>query len=783
VRAPPLPGAGYLPRPRTSFIGRDNELAEARQLLERARLLTLTGAGGCGKTRFAIAVANAVADDFPAGVHFVSLAAIRDPALVPVAIAQSIGLQDSRGRPLLEHLSGYVADGKVLLVLDNFEHLLSAGEFVGQLLDASARLRVVVTSRSPLHLSGEQQFPVPPLAVPRLGSHLSTAAVAGCEAVQLFAERAAASVPGFDIDDANAAAIAEITDRLGGLPLAIELAAARVKLLPPEAILARLEHSLGLLVSDRQDVPGRQRTLRATIAWSYELMSEDARRLLAACSVFRGGISLEIIETVVDQVVDLRMPVLDVVQELVDQSLLRPLARSGAAPRYVMLESVRQFAAERLADLSCAAAVHAAHAAAFWKLASDLARPPCWPDKSRLDRLELEHDNLRAALDWYGREDSASALRLANKLTAFWSARGHFSEGRRRLGELLELVPNDGSELVDALNGAAWLAIDQGDRATALHLLDQSVARAHAARDPVAEGMALFYRGRAKFVAIGPATIAPSWRPPRNPAGAESDFLRAIELLTMADDRAGVAAALMLRALIPMFVGEIEVACELFERSAAMSKELDIGSVAARAQQLLGVARLELGDLVGARAVLQQAVPAVVEIGDRFAIPVGMSAVAGIAALGGRPRSALMVAGAAAAYEEVNQTYRPEPLRAYLEGWLAPARAAVGSAAPKLIDEGRRMTVAEALKVGLDDQPEGPLRRGPASGLTLRESEITALVARGLTNREIAGQLYISVRTVEAHVDHILTKLGFRTRTQLAAWAHEEGSSRQIRSG
>jgi non-specific serine/threonine protein kinase len=253
--------------------------------------------------------------------------------------------------------------------------------------------------------------------------------------------------------------------------------------------------------------------------------------------------------------------------------------------------------------------------------------------------------------------------------------------------------------------------------------------------------------------------------------------VQALQLLTMAGDRAGVAATLMLRALIPMFAGEIQVACELFERSAAMSQELGIGSVAARAQQLLGVARLELGDLAGARAALQEAVPAVVEIGDRFAIPIGLSAVAGLAALGGRPRSALMVAGAAAAYEEVNQTYRPEPMRAYLEGWLAPARSAVGGAAPKLIDEGRRMTPAAALAVGLDDRPEGALRAGPAQGLTPRESEITALVARGLTNREIAGQLYISVRTVEAHIDHILTKLGYRTRTQLASWAHEEGLS------
>jgi DNA-binding CsgD family transcriptional regulator len=233
----------------------------------------------------------------------------------------------------------------------------------------------------------------------------------------------------------------------------------------------------------------------------------------------------------------------------------------------------------------------------------------------------------------------------------------------------------------------------------------------------------------------------------------------------------------MLRAIIPQFAGELEVACELFERSAAMAQELGISSLATRAQQLLGIARLELGDVAGARVVLLQAVPAVVEIGDRFAIPVGLSALAGLAALGGRPRSALMLAGAAAAYEEVNQTYRPEPLRAYLEGWLAPARAAVGGAAAKLIGEGRRMTVDEALAAGLDDRPEGHPRAGPAQGLTPRESEITALVADGLTNREIAARLYISVRTVEAHIDHVLTKLGFRTRTQLAAWAHQEGLS------
>ena len=746
---------GHLPRPRTSFIGRENELVEGRRLLGHTRLLTLTGPGGCGKTRLVIELANAVAGDFPAGVRFVPLAAIKDPALVPVSIAQSFGLQDSRGRPLLEHLARHTEQAALLLVLDNFEQLLPAAEFVGQLLDAGDLLRVVVTSRSPLHLSGEQEFPVPPLAVPRSGE-LTVAGVAGCAASALFAERAAAAVPGFVIDGGNKDAVARITDRLGGVPLAIELAAARVKLLPPDAILARLDRSLGFLVSDRRDVPARQRTLRATVAWSYDLLSEDARRLLAACSVFRGGIGLDIAETVA--AATLRIDVLNGLQELVDHSLLRQVSGPGAAPRYVMLETVREFAAERLADLPYADAVHTSHASAFQSLAGELTRPPCWPDKARLDLFELEHDNFRAALDWYRREDPSAAVRLANRLTAFWSARGHFSEGRRRLGDLVHLVSADDSELPDALNGAAWLAIDQGDRASALALLDQGLERARQRDDRVAHGMSLLYRGRTKL-AIG------------NPAGGDADLSRALELLTDAGDRAGVAATLMLYALVPLFGGKIDLAGDRFERSAALSEELGMAGLAARARQLLGIARLELGDLAGARAALRHSVPAVVEIGDRFGVPIGLTALAGLAALEGRPRVALRVSGAAAAYEDVNQTYLPEPLRAYRDAWLAPARAAMGNPAAGLFDEGRRMTIEDVLAAGLETRDE------PTAGLTRRESEITALVARGLTNREIAGRLYLSVRTVETHVDHVLTKLGFRTRTQLAAWAHNHGNT------
>jgi non-specific serine/threonine protein kinase len=532
-----------------------------------------------------------------------------------------------------------------------------------------------------------------------------------------------------------------------------------VKLLSPEAISARLAHALGLLVGGRRDVPDRQRTLRAAIGWSYDLLTEPARRLLAVGSVFRGGIDLAGLEEVA---AGARVPVLDAVTELVDHSLLRPTqAASASAPRFVMLETVREFAAEQLRELPEQGQVRAAHAARFVELAQDLDRPPACPDRAGLDLLELEHDNFRAALDWLGAADPAMALRLANRLTGFWSIRGHFSEGRRRLGDLLERVPVDDPERLDALAGAAWLATDQGDGAALAPLLDETLARARARRDLVGEATALLYRGRATLIGGDLAGLA--------------DLERALELQTEAGDRAGLAAALWLGGAAAMVKDELPAAVERLERCVTLSEALGLPSIEARGRQLLGMARLELRDVAGARAALVKAAPAIIDIGDRFAIPIGLSALAGLAAEEGRPRAALRLAGAAAAYEEVNQTYRPPMIRMQLEAWLAPARATVGAAAAKLFDKGRGLTLDDAIALGLDDEPDDPSRAGPSAALTRREREIAVLVATGLTNREIAGRLYLSVRTVEVHVDHTLTKLGFRTRTQLAAWMHEEG--------
>ena len=405
--------------------------------------------------------------------YFVPLAPVRDPGLVPSTIAQSIGLQDARDRPLMEHLVSQLRERRLLIVLDNFEHLLPAAPVVTQLLQETSTLRILVSSRSPLRVSGEQECPVPPLDIPAVGSRPTAASLAACESVRLFAERAAAAAPEFTVSDENAPAIAQIARRLDGLPLAIELAAARCKLLPPEAIVPRLEHSLGLLTGGSRDLEDRQQTLRATIAWSYDLLTEGARRLLAACSVFAGGASLEVIETVCDAALDLGLPVLDGLQELVDQSLLRQVRSPGPSPaRYAMLETIREYAAERLDAMAEADQVRGAHAAAFLALIETGGRPQAGlATKEWLERVDIEHNNIRAALAWYRQHDPPAALRLAASMSAFWSLRGHHTEGRQRLGELLALVPEASMIRVSALNGAAWLAIDQGDYADAAGLL------------------------------------------------------------------------------------------------------------------------------------------------------------------------------------------------------------------------------------------------------------------------------------------------------------------------
>src|SRR5580692_331981 len=758
------PGASRisLPKPLTSFIGRERELAQAKRLLRGSYLVTLTGPGGSGKTRLCIALAAAVASDYPDGVYFVPLAPVRDPGLVPSTIAQSIGLQDARDRPLMEHLVSQLRGRQLLIVLDNFEHLLAGAPVVTRLLEETRAVRILVSSRSPLRVSGEQECPVPPLAVPEEDARPAAASLAACESVRLFAERAAAVVPGFTVDDQNAAAIAAIARRLDGLPLAIELAAARVKLLPPQAMLPRLDHSLGLLTGGRRDLPDRQQALRATIAWSYALLTKGARRLLATCSVFAGGASLEVIETVCDAAVDIGLPVLDGVAELVDQSLLRQVPRPGLV-RYAMLETIREYAAERLEAMPEAERARGAHAAAFLALVETGGRPHAGlARKEWLERVDTEHNNIRAALGWYREHDPRAALRLAASMSAFWSLRGHHTEGRQRLGELLSQVPEPSAARGSALNGAGWLAIDRGDYADAAAMLGESIELSHALGDTVGEAIATVYLGRCQMSR-------------RDIAGGAPHVERAVALVSQTGDGPATAFVTFYSGLVALLTGQLEAACGLFDRCAAMAAALDLEPLGARARLMFGFPLLDLGELAAARAALAESFPVCMDVGDRWVVQIGLAGFAGLAAKTGRPRLALRLAGAGDAYRDANEFSMPEPIAEIVGRWLAPARAKAGRAAERLVADGRRLSPEQAVDLVLAREPDDGPPPASRQALTRREAEVAALAARGLTNRDIAAQLFLSVRTVEVHVDHILTKLGFHTRTQLAAWALEVG--------
>jgi predicted ATPase len=751
-----------LPKPLTSFIGRERELAQAKRLLADSYLVTLTGPGGSGKTRLCIALAAAVADDYPDGVYFVPLAPVRDPELVPSTIAQSIGLQDARDRPLMEHLVTQLRERQLLIVLDNFEHLLAGAPVVTRLLQETSGVRILVSSRSSLRVSGEQECPVPSLAIPAEQAHSTAASLAACESVRLFAARAAAAVPGFALDDENAPVIAAIARRLDGLPLAIELAAARVKLLPPQAILPRLDHSLRLLTGGSRDLPDRQQTLRATIAWSYDLLTEGARRLLAMCSVFAGGASLEVIETVCDAAVDIGLPVLDGVAELVDQSLLRQVPRPGPV-RYAMLETIREYAAGRLDAMPEAEQARGAHAAAFLALVETGGRPHAGlARKEWLERVDVEHNNIRAALGWYREHDPSAALRLAASMSAFWSLRGHHTEGRQRLGELLSLVPGPSTARVSALNGAGWLAIDQGDYAEAAGMLGHSIELSRALGDTLGEAITTVYLGRCKMSSLDIATGAPLVE-------------RAVALVSETGDGPATAFVTFYSALVALLTGRLAAACGLFDRCAAMAAELGLAPLSGRARQMLGFSLLDLGKPAVARAALAEGFPISMEVGDRWIVQIGLAGFIGLAVKTGRFRLALRLAGACEAYRDANEFSMPIPIEEIVQRWLALARAKAGRAGERLIAEGRRLSPEEAVGLVLANEPDDATPRAIRQALTRREAEVAVLAARGLTNRDIADRLFLSVRTVEVHVDHIFTKLGFHTRTQLAAWAYEEG--------
>ncbi len=461
-----------LPVQPTPLVGREREVATVCELLRRqeVRLVTLTGPGGIGKTRLGVQVAAELSELFVDGMFFVDLAPLSDPTLVVHTIAQRLGIWEGTGQSLLERLKEVLHKKQLLLLLDNFERVRRADVQVADLLTACPRLKVLVTSRARLDVRAQQLFSVPPLALPDTKQLHDLTALAQCEAVTLFLQRARAIEPNFQLTTANARAVTEICAGLDGLPLAIELAAARLKLLPPQALLERLAQPLHVLTSGARDAPARQQTLRNTIAWSYDLLSAQERCLFRRLAVFAGGCTLEAVEAVCEAPGDETGKVFDGVASLIDKSLVQQRAQREEEPRLVMLETIREYALECLESAGETEAIRQAHAAYYLALAEEAAPELQGPQQATwLERLELEHDNLRAALEWFierGGPGSSRemALRLGGALSEFWIVRGLFSEGRTFLERVLAGSEGVGASMkAKALSATANLAFMQSD--------------------------------------------------------------------------------------------------------------------------------------------------------------------------------------------------------------------------------------------------------------------------------------------------------------------------------
>jgi predicted ATPase/class 3 adenylate cyclase len=493
-----------LPESLTRFVGRQHELDEIRALVDSERLVTLTGPGGTGKTRLSIEVARTLLDRFGDGVWFVALDAVRDPQLLIPTIAQTLGVVEQPGRATAAVLAERLSGDKALLVLDNVEQIVDAAPDIASLLQTTSSLTIIASSREPLSIEGERLYPVPPLAIPAESGHLTASDVEGSGSIELFVERARAARPDFKLSDENAPAIAAICRRLDGLPLAIELAAARVNVLVPNQILSRLDDRLTLLGSTRRDLPDRQRSLRGAIDWSHELLSEPERALFRRLSVFHGGAGLEAVEAVADLPGSPDADVLDLVTGLVDRSLLRSTHEGGGA-RLTMLETIREYAAERLAASGEAADLQARHAEYYATLAESAANMIEDPRQDELlDQFDRELGNLRAAITWSRRTGHPdTGLRLATALIDFWHLRNHIAEAVRALEELVAASAAEGATVLRArgLIVAAGLLTWLADTERSRPLAEEGIVMAEQLSDMVgialgksSLGWSIFYR-------------------------------------------------------------------------------------------------------------------------------------------------------------------------------------------------------------------------------------------------------------------------------------------------
>jgi predicted ATPase/DNA-binding CsgD family transcriptional regulator len=816
----------HLPEEPNSFIGRERELAELRQMLDRTRALTLCGPGGIGKTRIALRLLALAAAEFPDGVWFVELADLQQADLVVSRIAGVIGITEEAGRPLLETLGDALRPRQLLLALDNCEHLLDACAQVGRHLLASAPgLRLLSTSREPLSVAAETIWRVPPLSVAPAGADPAAGGdVHRYEAVRLFADRAAASRPGFTIGPGNAAAVASICRALDGMPLAIELAAARVRALSVEQISARLDDRFGLLTTGDRSAAPRQRTLRAAIEWSYELLTAPERAMFRRLSVFSGW-SLEMAEQVCSDEDIPAAEVLGLTAALVDKSLVVLDPEVLGQARYRMLDTIRKYAALRLAQAGESAAVRLrfrdyALRTAEHNVAVGMARIPA-PWATRVDvfrRYDVDAGNVTRVLNWcLEAGDAEAGLRICIAVSPCWIVWGTFGEGGEWLRSLLALdmttVPawvqgaatvaraqlalssdpaaasslatdglklcresGDGYWTAVALNLISEIALHTGRTDEAEASADEALSVAQAAGDGWNEGYALGTR----------AAIAAQRGKLRE---AEQLATASVAVMRRIDQQWGAARALLGLGDLARFRNHPGEAHGWYVEALAILREIGARPEIARCLAGMGRVAMDLGAIEQARRHLTRSLRLSHATGARISVARGLEAFAALAGHESRPELAVQVAAAATALRETAGL--PPLAGARTESYLAPARRLLGDAAvARLWASGRAMTSEAAVALALDlptpaaaGDGESPaltvagsyqVASAPPSSLTHREHQIATLVASGRSNKAIADELSISPTTAARHVANIMAKLGFNSRTQIAAWIAEK---------